>query len=91
METALQTYLSFLAADVRDRAVNSYRKTSPPRSTPYEAETVALEKQLKVTRITRPLKLWLQEENVLQGQPLQPLGHAQQLFQVHQKKGEVLT
>ena len=35
------------------RTVNSHRKTRPPRSTPYEAHTVAPEKQLEGTRITR--------------------------------------
>ena len=35
------------------RTSDSHRKTSPPRSTSHETHTVALEKQLEGTRITR--------------------------------------
>ena len=41
------------AVHVPYRPSNSYRKTSPPGSTSYEAHTVALEKQLEGTRVTR--------------------------------------
>ena len=52
-ETLLRTHLPSLAADVPDRVTHSHRETSPPTSTPYEADIVAVEKQLEGTRITR--------------------------------------
>ena len=67
-----------LAADAPDRVTDSYREASAPSSPPHEPNKVALE-QLEGTRITRKgdpsslhphLKWWLQEDNVLQGQPL---------------------
>ena len=77
------------------RIVNSYREASPLRLTPYEADRVALEKQLegseileKVICIPRSLlKWWLQEENILQGQPLHPLSQALQIFTDTSKEG----
>ena len=51
--TAHQTGLSNQAIDVPDRVTNSHRKVSPLRPTPHETNTVALEKQLEGTRITR--------------------------------------
>ena len=71
-----------LAPDVPDRVTDSHRETSAPSSPRYEADKVALEEQLEGTKITRKgdpislyphLKWWLQEDNVLQGQPLHPL------------------
>ena len=71
-----------LAADAPDRVTDSQREASAPRSPPHEADKVALKEQLEGTRITRKgdpsslhplLKWWLQEDNVLQGQPLHPL------------------
>ena len=41
------------AVYVPHRSTHSNRKTSAPRSAPYEAHTVALEKQLESTRVTR--------------------------------------
>ena len=41
------------AVHVPHRTSHSHKKTSPPRSTSYEAHSVALEKQLESTRITR--------------------------------------
>ena len=95
-ETVVQTDLSGPAADVPDRVINSYRKT------PYKANVVALEKQLDGTRITRKgvhiprslhflLKWWLQEENILQGQPRDPTVMLWVSLQMHQKKGRALT
>ena len=52
-ETTVRADLSILAFDVPDMAVNSNRKASLNWSTPYEADTVALEKQLEGTRIVR--------------------------------------
>ena len=50
-----QTDLSGPASDVPYRAVDSKRKTGPPRLTPYEAHTVlvAPQKQLGGSRVTR--------------------------------------
>ena len=71
-----------VAADAPDRVTDSYREASAPSSPPHEADKVALEEQLEGTRITRKgdpsslhphLKCWLQEDYVLQGQPLHPL------------------
>ena len=47
------TDLSSQAADVPHRPVDSRRKIGPPRSTPYEAHTVAPQEQLEGSRITR--------------------------------------
>ena len=41
------------AVHVPHRSTHSNRKTSPPRATPHEAHTVALEKQLEGPRVTR--------------------------------------
>ena len=41
------------AVHVPHRSTHGNRKTSPPRSAPYEAHTVALEEQLEGTRVTR--------------------------------------
>ena len=40
------------ANDVPHKPFNGQRKASPPRLTPYETFSVALEKQLEGTRIT---------------------------------------
>ena len=50
-KTTLQTNLSGLAADILDRVTHSYRKISPPGSSPYETDRVVL-KQLEGSRIT---------------------------------------
>ena len=73
------------------RTTHSNRKTSPLRATSHETHTVALEKQLEGPRITGKvipvpkslhphLRWWLEESNVLLGQPLHPLKHALQIF-----------
>ena len=72
-----------LAVHVPHRSTHSNRKTSPPRATLHEAHTVALEEQLEGTRVTRKgdpgpqlhpyLRWWLEESNVLVGQPLHPV------------------
>ena len=83
---------------VPHRSTHSNRKTSPPRATSHETHTVALEKQLEGTRVTGkgdpspqvpPLHLrwWLEESNVLLGQPLHPLKHALQIFTDASKEG----
>ena len=46
-------YLPGPVPDVPDRVTHNPRETSPPRLIPYEANTVALEKQLEGIRITR--------------------------------------
>ena len=79
------------AVHVPHRSTHSNRKTNPDRSALYEALTVALDEQLEDTRVARKgdtsprylhphLKWWLEEGNVLQGQPLHPLKHALQIF-----------
>ena len=75
---------------VPHRSPHSNRKTSPLRATPHETHTVALEKQLvpesleKVIPVPKSLhphlRWWLEESNVLLGQPLHPLKHALQIF-----------
>ena len=89
------------AVHVPHRTSNSHRKASPSRSTSYETHTVALEEQLEGTRITRKgdthshvprslhphLRWWLEEKNVLPGQPLHPLKHALQIFTDTSKEG----
>ena len=92
--TSLRTDVPGTAADAPDRITDSHREASPHRSPPYEANTVALEEQLKGTSITRKgdpcpqftpphLKWWLQEDNVLQGQPLHPLNMLCKSLQMH--------
>ena len=81
-----------LAVHVPHRTSDSHRKTSPPRSTSYETHAVALknnwrvpESLEKVIPIPRSLHLhlgwWLEESNVLPGQPLHPLKHALQILE----------
>ena len=58
LTTKIQAILSSPVCPVHSvfaphRSNHSNRKTSPPRSAPYEAHTVALEKQLEGTRVTR--------------------------------------
>ena len=83
---------------VPHRSTHSNRKASPLRATTHETHTVALEKQLKCPRITGKsdsgpqvppphLRWWLEESNVLLGQPLHPLKHALQIFTDASKKG----
>ena len=62
--------------------------TEKPRSTPYEANTVALEKVIPIPKSLHPHpKWWLEEDNVLQGQLLHPLKHALQIFTDALKEG----
>ena len=51
--TAFTTDLSGLAVHVLDRFANGHRKASSPRPTAYETHSVAPQKQLEGTRITR--------------------------------------
>ena len=79
------------AVHVPHRTSHSHRKASPLRSSSHETHTVALEEQLEGTGITRKgdtiprslhphLRWWLEESNVLPGQPLHPLKQALQIF-----------
>ena len=52
-ETAIPTGLSGLEAYVLDRFTNSHRKVSSPRPAAYETHTVASQKQLEGTGMTR--------------------------------------
>ena len=79
------------AVHVPHRYTHSNRKTSPTRATPHEAHKVALEnnwrvpesldKVIPVPESLHPhLKCWMEESNVVTGQPLHPLNHALQIF-----------
>ena len=90
------TGLSGPAVHVFDRFTNSHRKASSSRPTLYETHTVASQKQLEGTRVTRKgdsntlyphLQWWLQEDNVVTGQPLHPIKHALQIFTDASKEG----
>ena len=87
-----------LTAYAPNRVTDSHREASA-RSPPHKANKVALEEQLKGTRITRKgdpsslhprLKWWLQEDNVLQGQQFHPQICSSILTDAS-KKGGVLT
>ena len=52
-EIAIPTGLSGLEAYFLDRFTNSHRKASSPRPTSYETHSVASQKQLEGTRVTR--------------------------------------
>ena len=78
-------------ANVPNRVTDWHRKTSAPRPVTHETHTVASQKQLEGTRDMKKvipiskslhphLKWWLEEGNVLAGQPLHPLKHALQIF-----------
>ena len=51
--TAIPTSLLSPAVHVFDRSANSHKETTSPRSSAYETHTVASQKQLESTRITR--------------------------------------
>ena len=86
------------AVHVSDRFTNSHRKTNSPRPAAHETHTVASQKQLENTRVIRKviliprslhshLQWWLQEDNILTGQPLHPIKHAVQIFTDASKEG----
>ena len=52
-ETAIHSGLCNPAVHVLDRSANRHRKASSPRPTPYETHTVASQKQLEDTRVSR--------------------------------------
>ena len=87
-----------LAVDVRHRTSNSHSETSPPRSTSYETHTVALEKQLESTRITRkgdacsqvappPPKVVAGGNQCSSRSTITPTKHALQIFTDASKEG----
>ena len=76
--------------------VNSYREASQTGSAPHETHPVAPENHCRILealekvipRSLHPhLKWWLQEPNVLKGQPLHPLSHTLQIFTDASSKG----
>ena len=96
--TSIPTSLSGPEIHVPYKSANSHIKSSSPQPTTYETHTVASQKQLEGTGITRkghshPQVLashpqwWLEESNVLHGQPLHPLKHALQIFTDASKQG----
>ena len=95
---AIPTGLSGPAIHVFDGSTNCHRETSSPRPTAYETHTVTSQKQLEVPetlekvipipRYLHPyLQWWLEEDNVLTGQPLHPIKHAVQSFTDASKEG----
>ena len=90
-DTAIPTGLSGPAIHVLDRFANSYRKAGSPRPTTYETHTVASQKQLEGTIVSRKSDPYSQitapPDNVLQGQPLHPIKHALKIFTDTSKEG----
>ena len=96
--TFVSTGLSGPAVYVPDRSSNSDRKTGSPRPTTHETHKwhlknnwrvpESLEKIIPLPRSLHPhLQWWLEEDNVLQGQPLHPVRHALQIFTDASKEG----
>ena len=96
--TASTSGLSGPAVHIPDRFANSYRKASSPRSTTLRPIQWHLknnwrvpESLVKVSPIPRSLnphlQWWLEEGNVLQGQPLHPVKHVVQIFSDASKEG----
>ena len=81
------TDLSGPAVHVPDWSANSHRKTSWHLKNNWRVPE-ALDKVIPVPRSLHPhLEWWLDEHNVLQGQPLHPLKHALQSFTDASKEG----
>ena len=59
--------------------LTAIEKQSSLRPVTHETHTVTSQKQLEGARDIR-MKWWLEEDNVLTGQPLHPLKHALQFF-----------
>ena len=96
--TFVTTGLSGPTVHVPDRPANSHRKTTSLRPVTHETHSVAskkhwrvpesLEKVIPLPRSLHPhLQWWLEESNVLQGQPLHPIKHALQIFTDASKEG----
>ena len=96
-ETSLSRSLSSLVVHVLDRSANSHRETGPLWRSSYETHSVAAQTELETifTRKVIPipkslhphLKWWLEEDNVLQGQPSHQLNNALQVFTDASKEG----
>ena len=94
-KTAIPSDLSGLGVHVLDRSVNSHREASSPRLTACETHTVASQKQLVSTRITRkghsnsqvPTPRSTMVAGGKQCQPLHPIKHALQIFTDTTKEG----
>ena len=98
IETTLPTDLSGLTADVPDKVTNITEKQLHlgrlhKRPIQWHLQSnwrvpESLEKVIPIPKSLHPhLKWWLQEENILQGQPLHPLKHAMQIFTDISKEG----
>ena len=92
------TGLSGPAVHVPNRFINSHREASSPRPTAHETHTVAPQKQLEGTRITRkgdpnsqvpapPLTMVATGRQRSYSQPLHPIKHALQVFTAASKEG----
>ena len=90
--------LSGATVHALDRSANSYRKASSPRSATYETHTMASQKQLESTKITRkghsntqisapPPTMVVGGEQCAQGQPLHPIKYALPIFIDASKEG----
>ena len=97
-ETSLpqgEDHLLCQAIHAPNRLTNSHIKTDMVRSSSYETHSVASEMTLARSRDIGEdnvpsqvhLDWWLDEKNVLQGQPLHPLAHDLQLFTDTSNKG----
>ena len=78
------TDLSSLAVHVTDWFINSHREASSPRPATHETHTVAPQKPLENTRITRKGD---PNSQIFPGQPLHPIKHALQIFTDASKEG----
>ena len=88
--TACATGLSGPAVYVPDRIANRHRETRPIQWHLKNNWRVPelLEKVIPIPRTLHPhLHWWLDESNVLQGQPLHPIKHALQIFTDASKEG----
>ena len=93
--TFVATGLSGPAVHVPDRSSNSHRKAGSLHMRPIQWHLKnnwrvpeSLEKIIPLPRSLHPhLQLWLEEDNVLQGQPLHPVKHALQIFTDASKEG----
>ena len=98
MRNHVHSSVSGPESNVLDRITDCHRKTSTFGPVTHETHTVASQEQLVGARDTGKdhpipkslhphLKWWLEESNVITGQPLHPLKHALQIFTDASKEG----
>ena len=97
----VRQFMSLIGLLTAKKKKKKKKNTGSPRSTAYEAFSVApqtnwrvpesLEKVIPVPRLFHPpFKMVMEESNVLQGQPLHPLNILCNCLQMHQKKAGAL-